>query len=628
MNEHATKVLDAYLDSDNQFVPHAVLIEGRWGSGKTFFLQKVYEPARMKRMREEGRSHVPFLFVSLFGATSARDVEMRIYKTACPGEAVAGSIAGTIALGIGEFFRVKDTTKITVEKLGEKAIKRLNEFVFVFDDLERVERQAFGEVMGLVNSLVAEHGRKVLLVTDEEKLKERVDSAVWKDQNEKIVGRRAHIEADLESVIQASISKMPKGIAKKFVSARASDLLTIAKVSRVENLRNLSWAMHNATAFVEALASDSEIPEAHVDRTMGVVLATTLWMRSGLLDAQTLARLPGLAMTLAVRSINNRQENTPLEPQLARAQEFAVTFNSLSVGAPPLEYGFIIGFEESGVLDAREVNAWIKTQFGFGKEHVEPSWRRLWHSGSRPLADTEIAVSDLHDELAHFVFREHGAILHAAGLAIRQAKFNDARITGGCNIVGYFKQYIDRLAADGLLEPAKYEHLPTVSDSYEGLGFSSSDTEEFREIADYLRAKSMVVAAAKRLTRVESIIAEVEEGDFEALFKFVRLECHELSQRPVLMEIPPARIASFMLRDVPELDAGARLLAYRYNRAVSGDPLCQEIKWAREVHAAVVEGLQDWKKPHDQLALDHMNGLIRYYEKDKQNPDDMIIPPS
>ena len=119
---------------------------GKW---KTHFLEKIYEPRRKDELSKRRLYHTPFLFVSLFGANSAPDVEMRIYKAACPAEAVAGSIAGTLALGIGEFFRVKDTAKTAVEKIAKKATKRLQDFVFVFDDLERVEPKAFGEVMGL-----------------------------------------------------------------------------------------------------------------------------------------------------------------------------------------------------------------------------------------------------------------------------------------------------------------------------------------------------------------------------------------------------------------------------------------------------------------------------------------------
>ncbi|MBY3171875.1 P-loop NTPase fold protein [Rhizobium laguerreae] len=624
MNEHAVKVLDAYLDADTQSVPHAVLIEGRWGSGKTFFLQNVYEPARMREMNAKGLHHTPFLFVSLFGATSAADVEMRIYKAACPGEAIAAGIAGTIALGVGEFFRVKDATKGAMDKLGKKAIKRLNDFVFVFDDLERMEKTAFGEVMGLVNSLVAEHGRRVLLVTDETKLEELVGGDMWKDQNEKIVGRRAHIEADYESVIHSTIGNMPNGSAKSFMGARIDDLLEIAMASEIQNLRNLTWAMHNASAFVDCLIGDGEIPERHVASTMGVVLATTLGMRGGLLNAETLERLPGLATTLAFRSVGNN--HAPLDPQLLQAKTFSDKFGSLSLDTPPIDYGFINGFERSGVMDPLQVNSWIKTQFGFGKEHAEPSWRRLWLSHERPMKDTDEAVAILAGELAKRVHTDNGPILHSAGLAIRQWGMNDQRLTAGEDVVAYFEKYIDEVAAAGLLEAMKFDHFPAGFDSHGGLGFSSTETGEFQHIATYLRAKSLEKAAAKRHERAVSIFAEAEAGDFEALFKFIRTDDPELSQTPVLLDIPVDHVAEFMSRDVPELSAGSKLLAYRYHRTMPGDPVLEELQWARDVYAAVVGKLAQWPEPHRPMALHSMNSLIRYYERDKQ-PEDRIIPP-
>ncbi|MCV0396041.1 MAG: KAP family NTPase [Rhizobiaceae bacterium] len=626
MNEHATKVLDAYLDADKLSVPHAILIEGRWGSGKTYFLQKVYEPGRIKRMQAESRPHIPFLFVSLFGATSARDVEMRIYKTACPGEAVAGGIAGTIAIGIGEILRVKDTAKTVVEKFGENAIRRLSEYIFVFDDLERVEKDAFGEVMGLVNSFVAEHGRRVLLVTDEDKLKELVGGEIWKDQNEKIVGRRARIEADLESVVQASVRELPDGPAKAFMTDRVNDLLEVARASEVENLRNLSWAMHNATAFVDCLIIDDEIPGSHVAWTMAVVLATTLWMRSGLLDTETLKRLPGLSTTLAFRSVGRGNPEVPLDPQLTKAKAFSDAFGSLSVDAPPVDYGFVNGFEKSGVLDRAAVNTWIKSQFGFGREYTEASWRKLWYSRERPIAETEQAVADLKDELARRVYTKRGPILHAAGLALRQSAVNDRRLTDNEDVVTFFKRYIDELADQRLLERSKIGHFPSDFDGYGGLGFSSQDTDEFQEILRHIRTRSEEVAAAELRAQAEVVLDEAEAGDLEALFKLVRSDNYELSTNPVLMDIPVDRLAALMAQDAPALNAGAKMLAYRYHSARNGDPLLQEIRWARAVYAAVVKKLEQWEEPHRTMALESLRGLIRHYEQGKQ-PDDMIIPP-
>lgn len=532
MNEHATKVLDAYLDADKLAVPHAILIEGRWGSGKTYFLQKVYEPGRIQRMQAERRPHVPFLFVSLFGATSARDVEMRIYQTACPGEAVAGGIAGTIAIGIGEILRVKDTARTVVEQFGEKAIRRLSEYIFVFDDLERVEKDAFGEVMGLVNSFVSEHGRRVLLVADEDKLKNLVGGDIWKDQNEKIVGRRARIEADLESVVKASVMELREGPAKAFMTDRIDDLLQVARASEIENLRSLSWAMHNATAFVDCLSKDDDVPALHIARTMKLVLATTLWLRSGLLDSETLRQIPGLATTLRFRSVARSKQDVPLDPQLTKAKAFSDAFGSLNVDAPPVDYSFINGFEKSGVLDHTEVNTWIKSQFGFGREYSEASWRRLWHSHERPIAETERALADLKDELVRRVHTQLGPILHAAGLALRHWAVNDRRLTDNEDVVAFFKRYIDELADQRLLERNESDHFPSTLDSYSGLGFSSHDTGEFQQILQHIRTRSKEVAAAELRARADIVLDEAEAGDLEALFKLVRNDEYELSTNP------------------------------------------------------------------------------------------------
>lgn len=627
MNDHAIRVLDAYLCSTELAVPHAVLIEGSWGSGKTHFLQHVYEPRRKAEMLAKRQHHVPFLFVSLFGATSASDVELRIYKTACPGEAVAGSIAGTIALGIGEFFRVKEAAKGAVDKLGKKAIKRLNDYVFVFDDLERLEKEAFAEVMGLINSLVADHGRRVLLVADEEKLKKLVGGDFWKDQNEKVVGRRALIEADFESVIRSSVSQISNGPSKALFTLEVPNLLEVARTSGVKNLRNLSWAVHNAAAFVDALIADAEIPKPHIVWTMKLVVATTLWLRSGLLDSAALERVPGLSRALALRSVVSGSKEKEEDPELKKAKDFADTFATLSVDAPPIDYRFIREFEGSGVIDGGQLISWIKGQFGFGNEYSEASWRKLWYSHERPIAETEQAIADLRTELIARHYTDRGPILHAAGLAIRLLEVKDDRLTDGDTVVDFFKAYIDEIADMGLLEKSSYDASYALYDSYGGLGFSARETDEFKQILGHLRLRSQDAAVAELEARAEAVIAEAEAGDLEALFKFVRNDDYELSRNPILANFPVDRLADLMARDVPQLNAGAKMLAYRYHHARDGAPLLQEIKWARDVYAAVLERLGLWAEPHRTMAVNSMNGLIRHYEQDKQ-PDDMIIPPA
>ncbi|MGO7586929.1 P-loop NTPase fold protein [Rhizobium ruizarguesonis] len=622
-NEHAIAVIDAYLEADNLPVPHAILVEGPWGSGKTYFLEKIYEPSRQEQAKTRRFYRTPFLFVSLFGVKSAADVEKRMHRAASPKEVAAGKAVGTVITGILEALKVKDATKTTLDGIEKRAARRHVDYILVFDDLERVEEGSLGEIMGLVNSLITTGERRVILVGDEAKLLEIHADANWGEQNEKIVGRRVRIEADVESVVRRSVSEVHDGLTKAFMSDRMDALIDLASRSEVDNLRNLSWAIVNGARFVRSLLSDPEIPHNHVTRTMLVVVATTLWYRSKKLTKEALGRVPSLSMTLMVRSMGRHGEQPPEDPEATAAKLFSETFADLAVESPPVEYQRIVDFEASGILNDVDFTTWTKSQFGFGEGRSEPSWRRLWHSYERPMADTEKAAEELKKELAQRAYKKRGQILHSAGLAIKHGKAGDTRLTNGEDVVPFFKAYIDKLVADGSLEANKIDPLPLEYDSAGGLGFSSKDTPEFAEIYRYLTERQAEIEQIELEKRAEEIVKEAEAGDLEALHK-LNLINDELSRNPVLLNIDVVRMANLIASDVPSLNVGSRLLAYRYHHGRHGEPLMTEIPWARKVYVSVLHKIEEWPEPHRSMSTELLKGLIRHYEHG-HHPEDQII---
>ncbi|WP_428032801.1 P-loop NTPase fold protein [Ancylobacter sp.] len=627
MNEHATAVIDAYLEADAHPVPHAILVEGPWGSGKTYFLEKIYEPNRQEQAKAKRFHPMPFLFVSLFGAKSAADVEKRMHRAASPGEVAVGKFIGTIISGTLELFKIKDATKTSFDAIAKRAASRHVDYILVFDDLERVEEGAFGEIMGIVNSLITTDNRRVILVGDEKKLLEIHKDANWGEQNEKIVGRRVRIEADVKSVVRRSVAEVPDDTTRSFMTERVDVLIDLADRSHVENLRNLSWAIVNSAQFVRSLLTDPEIREGHEDhitRTMLVVVATTLWLRSNNLSKVALDKLPNLSMTLALRSMGRHDQREEEDPETKAAKKFSETFAHLAVESPPLEYRRIIDFEASGILNDAEFTMWTKSQFGFGAGRSEPSWRRLWHSYARPMEDTEAAIEELKEELAKRKYTTRGDILHATGLAIKHSKAGDSRLTDGADVVPFFKAYIDDLVASETLEANKLDPLPLEYEAASGLGFASKDSPEFAEIYRYLTDRQVEVEQAALRKRADEIVKEAEAGDLEALHK-LNIMNDDLSRNPVLLGIDVDRMANLIASDVPALSVGSKLLAYRYHHGKHGEPLMAEIPWARKVYEAVIARIDEWPVPHRTLSKETMQGLIRHYEGGR-DPADQIIP--
>jgi phosphotransferase system IIB component len=612
LNEQVSVVIDAYLDTKEHSVPHALLVEGSWGSGKTYFL-KEYAKDRESRAKNTNYQ-APFLFISLYGATSAIDAELKIHRAAMPVEAAIFGGVDTLGTGFFEAFKIKDGYARFQKWISLKNARRLGNYIFVFDDLERVADGSLDEIMGLVNTFVTQYDRRVILVTDETRLVENHTKSNWKDQNEKIIGRRARITADVQSVVRVSVAKISDPETKKFMTERLQDLEVLALLSGVQNLRNLVWAIHNAATFVGCILPDPDVPKDHVARTMAVVAATTLWIRSGKLSEEVIKMLPNLSMTLMVRDMNNRREAKPEDSVLTSARAFSETFNTIRVDQPPVAYEFITDYEKSGVTDCRAVLDWVKAQFGFGENYIEPAWKVIWLISERTTDEAEAAITRLAVELRDRKHDKRVDILHAAGVTIKLSDANDVRVTGGQDVVSFFKAYIDDLVLDHRLQPASRDSFDYDLEAHGGYEYSSKDTDEFKAISAYLLEKQQEEGSRQLHEQAEALIKRAEDGDYEVLREFARTDGGEISKYPVLKEFEVDRIVQLFVRDTKFLTAGREVLSYRHLHAHLESLLLEEIPWAKKVYANVLQQLANWPDPHSTLAQRNWAGVIGYYD--------------
>lgn len=180
--------MDKYLNEDaitaeimsyvkNRIYNYAVLIDGDWGTGKTYFIQKSIIPTL------EGSGYMP-IYISLYGVNSTDTVSQKIAlsiltnKLPSDKRTVAKQCLpaiGSFVLPIGQtllnatgisilepFFKspVEDIPWDTIFKKFNDSRKR----IFIFDDLERCSLP-INEILGYINSLV-EHECKVIKVSE------------------------------------------------------------------------------------------------------------------------------------------------------------------------------------------------------------------------------------------------------------------------------------------------------------------------------------------------------------------------------------------------------------------------------------------------------------------------------
>jgi Cdc6-like AAA superfamily ATPase len=189
-NAHIVDFLEYY----SRF-PHApgyaVLVNGHWGSGKTFLVRRI--------LGELFTDHHSYAYVSLFGLTNLDEIDAALLQAAFPVLSWKSTkIAGKLAKAALKFFNADPELK-PADVFNQSSF----EFV-VFDDLERVE-MPINEVMGYINGLVEQEGKKCVVIANE---KEIEFSESYKKRREKLIGKTLEIEADLPSALEYFLSKI------------------------------------------------------------------------------------------------------------------------------------------------------------------------------------------------------------------------------------------------------------------------------------------------------------------------------------------------------------------------------------------------------------------------------------
>lgn len=266
-NEEICQVIKTYLDED--LYRYALLLDGEWGCGKTYFVQQI-----LKDHVQESRK---MIYVSLYGIRSVDEL-----RNACA-DAILASFFETNDRSetIIDFVRVFGLTMIKqIPVLGDvlnKGIEERSDLIekfgkdkalFVFDDLERC-LMSVCEILGYINRLVECCGYKVLIVANEEECKnlQVLDGQrdLYDRTNEKLIGCRLKYRPDLKEIAKHILEQLNKKnssfMSKESIDKFAEKCEKVMRVEKVENIRILQAALMYAIKILNAIWT-TEIEDA------------------------------------------------------------------------------------------------------------------------------------------------------------------------------------------------------------------------------------------------------------------------------------------------------------------------------------------------------------------------------
>ncbi|GFE64932.1 P-loop NTPase fold protein [Litoreibacter roseus] len=219
--------------------PHfAVLIEGRWGCGKTHFVTKLLD--------DESFTDRKPIYLSVFGIADIQSLETSLFyasastatKTLHKGMGLAGSVfSGALTLGTGGILggtaNLNKVVDAATSQL-EQSAKNMDGALLVLDDLERCQIP-MPVLLGVVNRFVEHGDTRVILCANTDNLEDK-DFQAFK---EKVVGHSFLLESDPDSALASFITEIGQPEPRERLLKYHDDILDLYGRSGFHNLRAL-----------------------------------------------------------------------------------------------------------------------------------------------------------------------------------------------------------------------------------------------------------------------------------------------------------------------------------------------------------------------------------------------------
>jgi len=291
MKKNTINIIRRYLDAEH--IPYALLIDGSWGTGKTWFLKNRFESLFKKKI----------IYTSANGINSLDDISQQVlYRKLFLKSKLVKDPRAKLAWGI-----TKQVGKALIEKAtgyntddAKKLGVDLNDFaslskdeVLIIDDIERMHKNiSTEELLGYISTNFTEENKfKVILVADEAQLIKKLDKSKESYLNikEKTIWQTVQYQVDIPLIYDALI-KPYNANTKSLLSAKKEYLLSLFEKYKITNLR---WILYYFQIIEDIIKSDKEFL-SHKKREilLNSILITCIEYKKGNLTSRQDEEIP------------------------------------------------------------------------------------------------------------------------------------------------------------------------------------------------------------------------------------------------------------------------------------------------------------------------------------------------
>lgn len=485
MNTQLISYLDEYLQM--QTPQFAVMITGKWGCGKTYFIKNIKDQwcSSNKNVSENSIDLKP-IYVSLNGLSSISSIIRKVKTVLYPILYSKGAtVAKTVILsalriasksfldldkdGAGEDMNNLLDAEGIIEVFKSDSDTLEGNRVMILDDVERC-KIPLDELFGFINSIVEHSNSKVILICDEEKLAEVATkeslATQYKNFKEKLIGQTFALEVNYADVAGQFIDKLSYPI----INNNRNLIIDLFIASSRENLRLIRHCLIDIKRIFEQLPENiKENPnyDQFVKNIVAYVVIASIETRFGNngIDYYQSYTFNDEAKKVSLEL--EQRYNPILEKYHIYGSSYTIPFKFL------LEYirnGFLASpdylVSECRMLESRNL----------------ANWEKLWNSYRLSNAEfSELLLNEkkrFYNKELQYVFE----VIHLSGILLSLEKRQLTKLN---------RKHIVRVAKktiENIINRYNNDFSRIYPDS-RGYEFQESNAEEMQEIVDFARDK-------------------------------------------------------------------------------------------------------------------------------------------
>lgn len=509
MNEHIKEYCEKFIESPES--PHfALFIKGDWGTGKTYFIDKLIE----KYTNDTNIKQNEIIKISLFGVKNTEDIDLKIYQKIHPVLSsnemkVIGAVART-ALKLGtnvDFNRDgKNDLSLTLGGLSlgkQKKIKKIQKKLIIVDDFERASMDAC-EIFGYFSEIIAESDTKVIFIGNEEKISEKDEDKKneYLQIKEKTIGMEFKIEPVFDDAIKQFLIEIPFSEDSK---EELKEIVTEITVKlNCENLRTIRQALYNLSFFINVIDSFEDN-----DKRKAIIIFLMLFIQKSLKLIDEDVNISKVINTYFDTGLSYKKylEKNP-------NAEKSLTFSRFNDYTPLLNHWYSIIF--NGNYQVQFLTEKYQEEKGEIKKAQEDTRKTLFRFiGNWRTLDKKTfpeMYQKINKELEEGVYLHLGEILHYANIMFVFSKWGlipESVTTISDRVKKVLKNYNNSII------PEKDWGMLQIG--YAGYGFSF-DVPEFTELYKELKIYNQGNVAEKAKTNINEDI-KLLESDISTFHK-------------------------------------------------------------------------------------------------------------